>query len=241
MAKERLIINYVFNGEQISNPDGNFAAVMHNCKEVRGPGNTRLGEFNTALDFSENGYLVTEISQETIKPEKFCIRVLFNALQPVTSRQNLVECTALPFAIFLDKGSDNSNFNLIASVDNAYNGWTIAEAKYKNLNTQQWYIVDLVYDNDTLALIIDHEIISVTAFPNGKLNNGTGNRLYVGTSSDSTSFQFKGQIAAVLVFEDIPDFLENLLDSQRSKPEWHIIYKFNKVKEQINLGKKMGV
>ncbi|NJO18500.1 MAG: hypothetical protein HC877_23045 [Thioploca sp.] len=117
----------------------------------------------------------------------------------------------------------------------------MADTKGKaTLGLNEWHVVDLVYDHDTLGLLIDNQVVSVTAFPIGKLNSGTGEQLFIGTWTNGSSFQFKGQIAAVEVFDGVPLSLENKLDSKRSTPEWFITNKFNKIRKNLNFGAKTG-
>jgi hypothetical protein len=239
---EKLIIDYSMGSDAVSNPDGSFAAVVQNCTVSDATGDTVLGTFDASLDFSGNGSVQATIPPNTVSPKQFCVRVLFNATTAITSRQNLVECTSLPFAIFLDKGANPNEYTPMVSINNASLGWIVADNKDKplTLKINEWHVIDLVFDNDTLGLLVDGKVVSVVALPKGALQAGTGDKLFVGTWVNGTSFQFKGKIAAVKLYEDIPAALESLVDDRRTSAEWFISHKYNALRPALNLGGKIG-
>jgi hypothetical protein len=134
---EKLIIDYSMGSDAVSNPDGSFAAVVQNCTVSDATGDTVLGTFDASLDFSGNGSVQATIPPNTVSPKQFCVRVLFNATTAITSRQNLVECTSLPFAIFLDKGANPNEYTPMVSINNASLGWIVADNKDSHAQNQR--------------------------------------------------------------------------------------------------------
>lgn len=49
------IIDYTLDTVNPANPDGSCPATVAGCTVVAGPGNTTLGEYPQALDFSAGG------------------------------------------------------------------------------------------------------------------------------------------------------------------------------------------
>ncbi|PSN11241.1 hypothetical protein C7293_25025 [filamentous cyanobacterium CCT1] len=235
-----LIVNYsLTSATALANPDGTLPAILTNCTEAAGPGATALGTLDKALHFDTGASIQTTLSPGAITPNRFCIRVAFSANGPVTTRQNLVECTALPFAMFLEPGSASDRFNLVVAVANSRVDWAIAHTTNRvalTLNT--WYVVSLVYDLDTLALMVDGTVHAVTAFPSGGLKAGSGDKLWIGSWVNGQRWPFKGDIAAVQVYSDIPADLETALDAKRPTPEWFLTHKYNAIRPTLNLGNK---
>ena len=69
---------------------------------------------------------------------------------------------------------------------------------------------------------------------------GSGSKLFIGTWTDGNRNQFLGRIAALQIWKDIPVNVENRVDAKRSTAEWHIKYKYEKLRRQLYLGAPDG-
>ncbi len=235
------VIDYIFDSLTVANPDQTHPATISQCSIVAGPGDTTLGTYANALDFSKGGTVTAALDPTQLNTVKFALRCVFNISSPVIiSRMNLAESDCLPFALYADRTTGGGDYKIIASVAPAASGWSSASTEFSySLSLNTWYTADLVYDTDTLGVFIDGKLYSVHAFPAGTINNLTGTHLYLGYSPVTTS-QFNGQMAAVQLYNDIPVELEAQLDEFRTHPEWYITYKFESVKTAIGLGNPVG-
>lgn len=229
------IIDYTLDSLTPANPDGSFPATVTGCTVVAGPGDTTLGAYPQALDFSAEGKLEATLPLASLDAKKFCVRLVFKVDNAVTARQALAESNALPFSFYLIPGTGTSDFHLVSSVTTAAYGPGRASTEYfVDLSLGTWYAADLVYDTDTLAVFVNGVIYSVHAFPDGTIA-GTEGKLFVGTSASGTD-QFKGAMAALQLHADIPIDLEAPLDERRSHPQWYITYKQEEVKLALAFG-----
>jgi len=236
------IIDYVLTGTSVSNPDGTMPATVTNCAVVSGPGAIISGTFPKSLDFGTKGKVHATLNPANIQAARFCLRVVFKIDSNVTTRQNLVESTCLPFSMFIDKAGNANNFKVVVSVSPKEHGWSGTNTEFfKELKTNNWYTADLMYDTDTLAVFIDGIIISVHAYPFGTILKSAGNQLFIGTWTDGARNHFGGQIAAVQWYDDeIPPELESQLDERRSHPEWFLSYKQEALNKRLNIGNILG-
>lgn len=235
------VVNYAFNGTQLSNPDGSLAATGTGCTVVAGPGATALGTFASALSFAPAGKLQVTLPLAQLSAQKFCVRTVVKVDAPVTARQNLVESAAIPLSMYLDAIPGSSDFQAVVSVSPKSYGWSGATTQFATgLKVGTWYTIDLVYDTDTLGIAIDGAMVSVVAFPDGTITAGTAPALFVGTWIDGAKWQFTGSMAALQLHNGIPTELEALLDEKRNSPEWFISYKYLQLKPTLNLGNPTG-
>ena len=162
------IVDYTLDTLTPANPDSSLPAVVSGCVLDTGPGATVLGNYPKALNFKGGGKLSAALPLPSLDARKFCLRVIFRADDPVTSRQDLLESNALPVAFYLAPGIGSSAFSLVASVKTRNYGVGKASSAYMlDLKLGVWYAADLVYDTDTLAVFVDNVIYSVHAFPDG--------------------------------------------------------------------------
>ena len=195
-AVVQAVIDYSFDSIDLKNPDGTLYTVAANCTHVPGPGETVMGTYPNALDFGASGRASIPLGANKLNFQKFCVRVAFQADAPVTGRQNLVESNLLPFSMFLDKTNGSNGFQVVVTVDTIAYGWSGTSTEhYLKMQTGKWYVADLVYDTDTLALFIDGKFVSIHAFPKGKIQKLPGTELYIGTWVDGVRNHFPGQIA----------------------------------------------
>ncbi|MFY9942285.1 MAG: hypothetical protein WAK57_08935 [Desulfobacterales bacterium] len=233
------IIDWFFQAGGVSNPDGTRAATVQGTTEVAGPGATVLGDRPKALRFGAGASCKVQLSPGDIDATRFAIRIAFRATANVTTRGNLIESTALPFSLYVQPGDAPDRFNIQASVANGAAGWTGANtANRRPLVVNQWYVASLVYDLDTLALMVDDTVLAVAAFPRGGLQAPSGDQLWVGTWVNGARWSFGGEIAGVEVWRDLPEALEAKLDAERGSAEWHLTRKENEVRPSRNLGPK---
>ncbi|HYW36195.1 MAG TPA: LamG-like jellyroll fold domain-containing protein [Balneolaceae bacterium] len=236
------IINYTFDDLQLSNPDGTLTTNATGCEVVTGPGSTDLGDYPKALNFGNAGKAQVNLPLDKLNKQKFCVRTLVKLDAPITARQNLAESNAIPFSLFLQPVSGSGDFKAVASVKPANYGWSTATSEFSTttLSVGTWYLIDLIYDTDTLGIAVNGNVLSVTAFPNGTVNKGTNPKLFIGTWTDGARNHFQGSMAALQILDGIPDHLEALLDERRSSPEWFITYKHEEIKHRLNLGPVSG-
>lgn len=233
------VIDWLFQASGVANRDGSRAAIVQGATEVAGPGATTLGTLPKALRFGPGASCRIQISPGDVDPARFAVSLAFRVTNSVTTRGNLVESTALPFAVFVQPGESSDRFNIEATVANGAAGWKGAHtSNRKALALNQWYIVSLVYDLDTLALIVDDTVIAVAAFPRGGLQAASGDQLHVGSWVDGSRWPFGGEIAGLQLWKDIPPALEAKLDAERGNAEWHLTRKQSEVQPTINLGPK---
>jgi len=94
---------------------------------------------------------------------------------------------------------------LNASVSPQAHGWSGASSRFGDpLKPGVWYTADLVYDNDTVGVFVNGEIVSVHAFPQGNITLFPGNQLFIGSWVDGARNHFNGTIAAVQWFYGRP-------------------------------------
>jgi hypothetical protein len=234
---ETKVLSYSFQTVGLANPDGTLAAATTNLTQVTGPGDTALGPRPAALHYGAGSRSSVTFSPGLVDPRQFCIRMLFRATEAVAGRQNLLESTALPIAVYLDAGESPNQFNVVASIHNRALGWTGPATRNRLVfGINQWYLLDVIYDLDTIAIAIDGNVLAVMAFPDAGLAAASGDKLFIGTWVDGTGFAFRGDIAGLDIYSGLPIALDSLLDDKRSAPEWYLTFKYNQVRRSIGLG-----
>ncbi len=237
MAK--LLLDYRFGANAVQNPDGTFPVTLSGTSPVEGPGSTSIGKLLQGVSFGTAGKGECDISSLPVNADRWCVQLIFKATKPVTARQNLVESSRLPFAIFLTKGGASGHFNLVATVKPKSHEWAGPDTVYKReLAANEWHTLSLVYDYDTAALFLNGALLSVHAFPAGKITPAKNGKIHFGTWVDGKRDHFPGELAAFQLFDGIPAELEDQLDERRNHPEWHITHKLESVKKQFNPGER---
>jgi len=232
------LIDYKLSEAAVSNPDGSFATTFSGTTVVPGPGATSLGQLDHALDMGAAGKGAVAVSTLKADTSRFTIRVIFQAKGPIAGRQNILESDRLPFSMYLVPGNISGEITLVATVAPKAHGWNGPTTRFLAIPLKLgiWYQADLVYDNDTAALFIDGEIVSVHAFPLGKIELLPGTHLYVGTWVDGARNHLSGMIAAIQWMNDIDPAFESRLDERRSQAEWFTTYKYESIKPKLNFG-----
>jgi hypothetical protein len=139
------LLDYRFDKISVASPDGMFPLRFEGATVVEGPGSTQLGTLRKALDLGGAGKAA--VSLQGLNPDlrQFCIRIVAQANGEVTGRQNLVESSRMPFALFLDKGDQPGTSVAIASVRPKAHGWHAATTRFRRpLTPGVWYMIDLV-------------------------------------------------------------------------------------------------
>ncbi len=235
------LFDYSLTNIQVANPDLTRAAVVTACTPVAVAASTVYGALAGALAFGAGSSIVAPFPTTAVDAQRFTVRVIFRVTAPVTTRQNLVESTCLPFSIHLLPGGGAAAFQVVATVNNTRNGWSgAATLERLSLQLNTWVAVDLVFDIDTLALVVDKQRIALGAFPSGALAALAAGELVIGVHPDKTRWHFVGEMARVQVYADIPAELEALEDAGRSTGEWHIRLKENEVAGSLPLGQRTG-
>ncbi|MBK8703952.1 MAG: hypothetical protein IPN33_10225 [Saprospiraceae bacterium] len=200
MAKK--IINYRLESLSVSNPDNSKKGVVTDCNVVNDSIITTTGTYSKCLDFGAKGFINTKVSFTEFNSKKFCVRIVFKAGKIIMSRENLVESTSLPFAIFIDKGSTGNDFELLISIQNKKFGWQTASINSRlSLKATDWYDIALVYDFDTLGLFINGNLISINVFPVGEIATTDGEELWIGRWTLDGRYHFGGRMAIIEVFQ----------------------------------------
>jgi hypothetical protein len=235
------IVDYTLDSLTPANPDASLPGTVTGCTVVAGPGATSLGTYAHALAFDGTGDLQVSLPLPQLDRTKFCVRVVIKVDAAVTSRQVLAAANPLPFALYLDPGSDGSDFHVVSSVTTQAYGAGSASTQYLlKLQLGTWYALDLAYDTDTLATFVDGTIYSVHAFPAGTLAAGSADTLFAGVAASGTGQSFIGAMAALQLLADMPIELESQLDERRSSPQWYLTYKQEEIKTTLAFGAPTG-
>jgi len=239
------ILRYSFDEVNVESRVGRFPFKFINAQLTSGPGLTPLGHFPKAIDFSQNARAQVDLNKLSPDFKQFCLQFTFRLDDQVKNRQNLFECTFLPFSIFVQPSDQPNQYLLNTHLHTAEHGWSGTDTAFagRQLRNGIWYVVTLAYDLDTLALFITDRkgnpiVERIHAFPNGKLERGTRKRLYIGTWADGKRDQFQGKMANFIWYNEIPIGIENRLDERRNQAEWFMTYKYEDLKGDLNLGSK---
>ncbi len=233
-----IILNYTLTSESVSNPDGSLPTTFTGCTIVSGPGNTALGAYGGALSFGDAGKTQVHLpASQFVAQQQFCVRLVFRADAAVAARQSLVECNALPFSLFLDTGTASSDFKVVVEVAPTAHAWSGTTSDYFiDLKVGTWYLIDLIYDVDTVALAVNGTVLSVHAYPDGTIDLSHSSDLFIGTSVDGAGNHFPGSMAALQLHSGIPPELETQVDEKRNSAEWFISFKYELIKPTMNFG-----
>ena len=241
MADPTLLIDYAFATSTIANADGSFPATSVMTTAVAGPGLTPLGSRTHARAFKGNGHIVGTGDSARLDAARFTIRLVMRATAPVTDRENLFEADLPACSLHLLPSAGSGDFRLMATVDNTRNGWSgIDTQKRFALKVGTWYTIDLAYDGDTLALLIDGAFAGTTAFPQGAAVPSSSAAFVLGVHPDLVRWHFHGDMAALQVFAGIPVNIEAVLDGARGTDEWRIRLKENMLEPGFGLGTREG-
>jgi hypothetical protein len=108
-----VIVDWLFTAAGVANGDGSLAATVQGTTAVAGPGDSALGARASALALRPRASCRATLSPGSVDARRFAVRVLFRATAAVTTRHNLVESNAIPFAMFLEPGQDAQHFNFV--------------------------------------------------------------------------------------------------------------------------------
>jgi len=196
------------------------------CKQGIGPGKTIIGFYPYSIAFGPSCKMKISLGEKKIiNYHSFCIRVCFRVTGPVSNRQNLAEAAALPFALFVEPCSNNAaEFQLTAGALSEPYGWIEASTFcHRSLQKGQWYVADLVFDKDTLALFVNGTLAGVKAVPMAHIpQNRESGYLFLGTTTNGIDYRFEGEMAVIQWYNGIPSFLASQMADCRELPDWHI-------------------
>ncbi|MEO8627096.1 MAG: LamG-like jellyroll fold domain-containing protein [Betaproteobacteria bacterium] len=235
-----VIIDYKFDKPSVANADGSFTTAFTNATVAPGPGTTEFGNLANALSMDIAGTGSATLAGLKPDSQQFCIQIVFQLKQPVASRQTLVESDLVPFTLFVQPGASPTDFVLCAQVTTSVQGADGPSSVFNLvLNTGRWYTATLAYDLNTATLFVDGQIVSVHAFPDGRLRSAAAGNLYFGSSKGGAN-HFSGELAAFRWHNGIPEPLESLLDEYRTHSEWFITYKYEGTGNKVALGKPVA-
>lgn len=241
MADPVFLVDYHFGSGAIANPDGSVPATSTNLTAVAGPGTTPLGPRPRARSFHGNSRLLGSLILSHVDAARFTIRVVMRVTAPVTGRANVFEAESPACSLHLLPAAGSGDFRVMATVDNGRNGWTgVDSAARRMLQLNTWYTIDLAYDIDTLALLIDGVLVGVTAFPVGATAARTKAGFVMGVDPDLVRSPLRGEVAALQVLAGIPEGIEAELDDTRGGDEWRIRLKENTLLPAFGLGAREG-
>lgn len=240
------IIDYKVSSLNLANKDGTKKATVKNGILTDGPGKiSRVGDFPKAISFKNNASARVSIKKTECDFQRFHFRTVIRMTEKVTNRQNIFEMNSLPISVFITAADNPENFHLNASVSTKKFSWSGMSTEFNSskieLKLNEWYTLDFIYDMDTVGIFVNNKIVGVHSFPDGTLKPGSGSTAYIGTWVDGKHLPFKGEMAHLLLQNDIPSTLESALDKRRDYPAWHISNKFEAKKSSFNLGKKTAV
>lgn len=230
------LIDYKLSSTTVKNPNGTYPATVSGPKVVVGPGTTAYGSFANVLEFSIGSKISVPLQASAVDAKQFAATVVFKPKASVLGRQTLVDCSALPFTIWCE-AAGVAPAAVGVQVRSKENGTAIASSALKatDLNPTGWNQIDLVYDTDTLVLVLNKKIVTVIGLPLGTLAASTGSILTLGQSVTG-GMQFQGQMALFQLHNGIPDALKVLLAEVRTRPEWLISRKYMAVKDIYSFG-----
>lgn len=234
------LINYTLSSATVKNADGSYAATTSGLKVVAGPGATAYGTFANVVEFAAGSKISVPVQASALSNKQFAATVVFKMKASVLGRQTLADCSALPFTIWCEAGGV-APAAVGVQVKSSENGAAVASSQFKttDLNPTGWNQIDLIYDTDTLVLVLNKKVVTVIGLPNGKLATGTGSALVLGQSVVA-NLQFQGQMALFQFHNGIPDSLKSLLSELRSRPEWLISRKYMSVKDLYTFGNPLS-
>lgn len=238
----KILLNYLYSDNRVETTGGGHPADFPGATVVRGPTTSSLGRLPKAIRLAGTTSARTRVDDLALPLRKFCVRAVFQPVGKVTSRQNVAESSRFPFALFIDKGASDSTLTVVASVHTKHYGWRQVDSRFRSpaIRTNRWLSVDMVYDQDTLALFINGQIADVQALPRGALEALRGNELFIGSWIDGRRNRFAGDLAALQLIDGAPEDLEARLDEARSEPIWHISRKRIDAEASYNLGSEAG-
>ena len=182
-----------------------------------GPGLTSLGDFLDAVRFGQDARAQLTATPALADRERFTLRVVFAPRGVISARQNLVQITHVPAALWIEPISgDPTKVVLGGGVQTPSGNWRTATAETP-LPVDQWHVVALVLDDDVLGLIDETAgtLVGAAALPEAKLAAAGGTSLTIGTQPDGFSFPFTGDIAAMTWSDEIPAAFDALVDDWR--------------------------
>jgi hypothetical protein len=98
-----LLLDYSFHTDIVANPDGSFPVQLTGITAVQESIDSQLGHHSGAIDLGATGHGVVNLEGLPLDFARFCVRIVALVHGPVVARQNLVESSWLPFALFLTK------------------------------------------------------------------------------------------------------------------------------------------
>jgi hypothetical protein len=149
----------------------------------------------------------------------FCMAQTFNLKAPP---QYLAQSERFPFTLYL-QGQANSDVKMVAAIKSSTVGERSVEINPAiNVKAGIWNVVDLVYLDDTLSLVLNGTHIGCHGFgSNGTITpNNKDKFFYFGGQELFT--RFNGKIAAATVSCDVPPALKLQCDKYRTTAEWYI-------------------
>lgn len=230
------LINYTLSSTTVKNANGTYAATVVGAKAVAGPGTTPYGSFANVLEFAAGSKVSVAVQGTAVNRKQFAARIIFKQKAAVLGRQTLVDCNSLPFAIWCE-AAGVAPAAVGVQVKSDFNGTAVASTQFKttDLNPTGWNQIDLVYDMDTLVLILNKKVVTVVGILNGTVAAGTGSLLTLGQSVTG-AMQYQGQMAQFQFYNGIPDDLLAIITDVRTRPEWAISRKYMEVKDMYAFG-----
>ena len=233
---ETLLLSYRLDGP-LTSRDGSHPLQGTPGTLVAGPGDTVLGPHPGAMRFGGTSHLSTELAGGDVPARAWTLRML---VQPAagTGTELLCRCETVPFALTLTPGDVPGRRGLMAIVTaQAHGGQGINSVRSAGMTVTAgtWYLVDLVYDHDTLGLFVDQQLVAPFGLADGRLAAASAGRLRIGGEANGSA-RLKGAVAGLQVLAGAPDVLSRRLAAARSAPHWYISRTYTEVDGATLLG-----
>ena len=236
-----IIVDYIFKDTRVTNPDGSVPTTLpSDTRLVDGPGSFQGQDLPKAARVGFSGPIAADISAVPIPDtSRFHARVVFRidaAFNQSAAPKDLFACGRLPFSLILH-GQTDSFVKLVGSVRSSTVQWRGTEAYYAaKVTPGEWHTADLVYDVDTLVVLLDGVALSCHGFgSNGTIPLFT-NQKSVFIGGEVLQSRLIGDIAAFKLQTTITPELETLIDQQRQTAQWYITTKLETNRLAVDLG-----
>ena len=244
------VISYSFKEGKAENTDGSYKGELIKCKYLH----EWQGE-KDVIRFQESGSCIKIPATGRIKlTAAFGVELkIFPEKNPqnASTRINLIEGQAIPFALMLEDVSGEEYFNLYASV-HLQNGWSPISHhlwKYEKYTRRlfrvpkdTWTRIGFVFTGSDLVVFINDKLIARRIFKNDNLVPVGDKPYHVGTFVDSVNYQFNGYLSYMKIWDMVPPiFYSFKIDEAKAAGSDEIINKYAALNgDQGFLGKPLN-
>lgn len=230
------LVELVLRSRDARTADGR-SAKLPDAKVVGGPGATPLGKLDRALQLG--GVSHVNVNLKGLEPDlrRFTVDVVMRCDQVPEKPATVLSSTALPFSIGVEKSPAGSeSIAVVARVTPVAGAKRGASTAFSaDIRPGAWHTVTLVYDTDTIGLLVDGVAEAVHAFGDGTLGRTKNGVLSIGADPKGNG-AFVGTLAAVRWRDGVAKPLVPLVDELRSSPGWFVALKDEQLHPALDLG-----